>query len=215
MALSYDESQIAADRAVVQAQGSLGSWTRRPADERMALAVRAERLILSGLPWLEAVNSLDLCADIVGDSGPRAEWLGMLVEDRGRGGRWGRISEEELAVRQPGVAAVIIPGDYPMALVATATVRLLSRGHAVILAPQGDAGRKVRRLWQVLSNAGIPQGVVHVVDVAGAVVRLLGHPAVSLALHLGAASVVLEVPSARRHPGEIVALPSARRPRPK
>lgn len=213
MALSYDESQIAVDRAVIQAQGSLGSWTRRPADERTALAVRAERLILSGLPWLEAVNSLDLCADIVGDSGPRAEWLGILVEERARRGRWGRISEGDLAARQPGVAAMIIPGDYPMALVATAVVRLLSRGHTVILAPQGDAGRKVRRLWQVLSNAGIPQGVVHVVDVAGAVARLLGHPAVSMALHLGAVSAVPGLEPAERRPGKVVTFLSRRHPR--
>jgi acyl-CoA reductase-like NAD-dependent aldehyde dehydrogenase len=215
MALSYDETQIAVDRAVIQAQGALGPWMRQPVHERTALSVRAERLILSGLPWLEAVGSLDLCVEPIEPAEPKAEWLGVLIESRSRGGRWKRIGETELAAREPGVAAVLVPDNYPLALVAVTVVRLLGGGHAVVLAPQGNSGRKVRRLWRTLLNANIPQGVVHVVDSAGATTRLLSHPVVTLALHLGATSAVPVPGPAKHEPGNVVHLPSGCRPMPR
>jgi acyl-CoA reductase-like NAD-dependent aldehyde dehydrogenase len=211
MALSYDETQIAVERAVIQAQGALGPWMRQPVHERTALTVRAERLILSGLPWLEAVGSLDLCVEAIEPAEPRAEWLGVLIESRPRGGRWERIGEAEAAAREPGVTAVLVPDNYPLALVAATVVRLLGKGHAIVLAPQGNSGRRVRRLWRTLSNAGIPQGVVHVVDSAGATTRLLSHPVVTLALHLGATSAVPGPGPAKREPGNIVPLPKRKR----
>ncbi len=213
MALSYDETQIAVDRAVIQAQGALGPWMRQPVHERTALAVRAERLILSGLPWLEAVGSLELCVEPIEPAEPKAEWLGVLIESRSRGGRWERIGEARLGTREPGVTAVLAPDNYPLALVATTVVRLLGKGHAVVLAPQGNSGRKVRRLWRTLLNANIPQGVVHVVDSAGATTRLLSHPMVTLALHLGATSTVAVPGPAEGEAGKVVALPSGRQPR--
>jgi acyl-CoA reductase-like NAD-dependent aldehyde dehydrogenase len=213
MALSYDETQIAVDRAAVQAQGALGPWAQRPADERTALSVRAERLVLSGLPWLEAVGSLDLCVEAIEPAEPRAEWLGVLVESRARGGRWERIGEAELERHQPCVAAALVPDNYPLALVAVVVVKLLGQGHTVVLAPQGNSGRKVRRLWRTLLNAGIPQGVIHVVEAAGAAPRLLSHPAVSLALHLGATSTVPGPNRAERRAGKVVALRGEKRKR--
>lgn len=196
----------------MQAQGALGPWMRQPVHERTALAVRAERLILSGLPWLDAVGSLDLCVgEAIEPAEPKTEWLGVAIESRSRRGRWDRIDEARLSTRQPGVTAVLVPDNYPLALVAAAVVKLLGRGHTVVLAPQGNSGRKVRRLWRTLLNAGIPQGVVHVVDADGSTSRLTNHPAVSLALHLGAASMVPEPGFTGRGGDKVVALPARRR----
>ncbi|MFM7168102.1 MAG: aldehyde dehydrogenase family protein [Planctomycetaceae bacterium] len=133
---------LAADRAVELA-ASVG---------RESLA---ETLSAEVLPLLDALRYLERCA------------VRLLRERRVRlAGRplwlWGNR-----VIRRPeplGLVLVIGPGNYPLYLPGVQFVQALAAGNGVLLKPAPGCGAPLRLLVQLAIVAGLPEGLVQILD---------------------------------------------------
>jgi aldehyde dehydrogenase (NAD+) len=86
-----------------------------------------------------------------------------------------------MAVRQPlGVCGMITPWNFPMAIPSWKLLPALVCGNTAVIKPAQDTPLSTYNLVRVLSEAGVPKGVVNIVSGYGpeAGAPLLEHPAV-------------------------------------
>jgi aldehyde dehydrogenase (NAD+) len=101
-----------------------------------------------------------------------------------------------MSVRKPlGVAGIITPWNFPMAIPSWKITPALIAGNTVVFKPASYTPRMAVRFVEVLQEAGIPDGVVNLViggggDVGNAIVE---HPAVSLISFTGSTDTGLGV----------------------
>ncbi|HPN88658.1 MAG TPA: aldehyde dehydrogenase family protein [Candidatus Omnitrophota bacterium] len=71
---------------------------------------------------------------------------------------------KSVLVREPlGVVACIIPWNYPLIMTAWKMAPALIAGNTVVFKPSSKASVSVMRLAEIISEAGLPQGVVNIV----------------------------------------------------
>ncbi|GAA1522195.1 aldehyde dehydrogenase [Agromyces terreus] len=86
------------------------------------------------------------------------------------------------AIRKPlGVVAIIVPWNLPLLLLTWKLAPALASGNTVVIKPSEETPSSATLLAEILSEAGVPDGVVNVVhgfgeDSAGAF--LTGHPGI-------------------------------------
>ncbi len=127
----------------------LARTVRRPPRER------AETLSAEILPLADACRFLELRAErILRDRRPtrrgRPFWLGGT----------------DLTIRREphGVVLVIGPANYPLLLPGVQTIQALVAGNAVVLKPGRRGGAPADRLAALLAEAGLPAGLLTVLD---------------------------------------------------
>jgi alpha-ketoglutaric semialdehyde dehydrogenase len=104
-----------------------------------------------------------------------------------------------MSVRQPlGVAGLITPWNFPMAIPSWKIMPALICGNTVVIKPAQDTPLSTYNLVQALSEAGLPDGVINIVmgkgSAAGA--AIVAHPRVSLVSFTGSTSVGRQVSEA-------------------
>src|SRR4030095_1985934 len=67
-----------------------------------------------------------------------------------------------------GVAAVIPPWNFPLAIMAGMTVASVVTGNTVVLKPSSDAPTIAFKFFEILEEAGLPPGVVNFMTGSGA-----------------------------------------------
>jgi RHH-type proline utilization regulon transcriptional repressor/proline dehydrogenase/delta 1-pyrroline-5-carboxylate dehydrogenase len=93
-----------------------------------------------------------------------------------------------------GVAVVIPPWNFPLAIPTGMTVAALVTGNTVVLKPSERAPMMARHLAEVLREAGLPEGVLTVLPGFGDVGQaLVDHPHVDLIAFTGSRDVGLEI----------------------
>lgn len=88
-----------------------------------------------------------------------------------------------LVVREPvGVAALIAPWNAPLALASMKVAAAIAFGNTCVLKPSEQTPLALRRFVEILHEAGLPPGVVNLVNGRGAVTGdvLVNHPEVDL-----------------------------------
>jgi 1-pyrroline-5-carboxylate dehydrogenase len=104
-----------------------------------------------------------------------------------------------------GVGAVIPPWNFPLAIMAGMTAAAIVCGNTVVLKPSPDAPTIAARYLALLIEAGLPDGVVNLVQ-GGAEVgsELVEHPQVRFIAFTGSKKVGLEIHerAARTQPGQ-------------
>src|SRR5690606_11010346 len=119
-----------------------------------------------------------------------------------------------LTYQGKGVAAVIAPWNFPLAIPTGMTVAALVAGNPVILKPAEQAPLVAGRLVEALVDAGVPPGVVQFLPGEGEVVgaRLVEHPDVTVVAFTGSMAVGLEIvaragatPPGQRHVKRVIA----------
>ncbi|WP_118184548.1 aldehyde dehydrogenase family protein [Paraburkholderia phosphatilytica] len=90
-----------------------------------------------------------------------------------------------------GVAAQIIPWNAPLMIAVWKLAPALAAGCTVVIKPSEDAPLAVARLGELISEAGIPDGVVNIVHGLGAEVgpALVAHPLVNKISFTGSTEV--------------------------
>jgi len=193
-------SDVAA--AVQAAAEAFPAWSATPAGERAAVLVRAaawmreRRLELAALevrecakPWLEA--DADVCEAIdfleyyargaVALAGSRA-----LVQAPGE--------RNDLRYAPRGVAAVIAPWNFPLAIPCGMSAAALATGNTVVLKPAEQAPGCGLRIVQALRAAGAPPGAIALLPGEGdAGAALVAHPGVHTIAFTGSLPVGLEI----------------------
>jgi aldehyde dehydrogenase (NAD+) len=97
-----------------------------------------------------------------------------------------------MAVRMPvGVAAIITPWNFPMAIPTWKIFPALVSGNTVVFKPASDTPATATALVEILVEAGVPPGVVNIVHGGGSEVgmALVEHPDIDLISFTGSTSV--------------------------
>jgi RHH-type proline utilization regulon transcriptional repressor/proline dehydrogenase/delta 1-pyrroline-5-carboxylate dehydrogenase len=206
--------------AAVQAAAASG-WQARPAADRAEVLVRAaallreRRLELAALqvrecakPWGEA--DADVCEAI-----DFLEYYarGALALDEGRDLLQAPGERNAMRYAPRGVAAVISPWNFPLAIPTGMTAAALATGNTVVLKPAEQSPGSALMLVRALHEAGVPPAALALVPGFGETgAALVRHPGVHVIAFTGSQPVGLEIvraaaetPPGQRHVKRVVA----------
>jgi RHH-type proline utilization regulon transcriptional repressor/proline dehydrogenase/delta 1-pyrroline-5-carboxylate dehydrogenase len=186
-------------RAVAAARKAFSTWRRTPVEtrckyiERLADKMRAARYELAawevfevGKTWAEAdadiVEAIDFCTFYAHEM--RRLDGGRLTQDLP-----GEVSLEGHLPR--GVAAIIAPWNFPLAILCGMTAAALVTGNTVVLKPAEQSSVLGAIFMDLLQETGLPNGVANLVCGTGEEVGslLVAHPDVDLIAFTGSREV--------------------------
>jgi len=191
-----------AERAVEAAAEALGDWSRTPTPQRaerlrrVAQGMREQRFSLAawivlecGKPWREAdadvAEAIDFC-----------DYYATMGERLLAGYQLNRAGEENRLEYLPrGVAAVIAPWNFPLAILTGMTAAALVAGNTVVMKPAEQSSIVAARLMQLFIESDLPAGVVNYLpgDGGKAGAALVDHPDVSLVAFTGSREVGMAI----------------------
>ncbi len=183
-----------------------GVWRKLPAADRQAVFRRIVALTrerLDELAALECINSGLPLRYLRHRQLPRicrnfdffADWLSQNVEKAG-------MQDDaylRYVVREPaGVAALISPWNAPLALASTKIAAALAFGNTCVVKTAETTPLAVAKFMDILSEAGVPPGVVNMVNGRGAVTgqALVSHPAVRVVSFTGGTATGRQIAAA-------------------
>ncbi len=202
-----------AELAVQAALAAFAQWSRTSVEERAGLLLRAAKLIRErhlefcawltvevGKNWAEADADVGECLDFLEFYAREALKLASATTPIQLPG------ERNLLRYVPvGVSAVIPPWNFPFAIMAGMTMAAVVCGNTVVLKPSPDAPTVAARFVALLQEAGLPDGVVNLIQGGPAVGQaIVEHPQVRLIAFTGSKKVGLEIHerAARTQPGQ-------------
>lgn len=198
-----------AAQAVEAARRAQPGWQALGVERRAQLVCRVAQLMRErrhelaawevfevGKGWREAdadvCEAIDFCEFYARDALALMSSAGVMIPGE----------ENRFEYLPRGVAAVIAPWNFPLAILTGMTMAALVTGNAVVMKPAEQSPVTAALLWQLCAEAGIPPGVLHYLpgrgEVAGAalvehpqtgVIAFTGSRAVGLAIHRRAAEV--------------------------
>jgi RHH-type proline utilization regulon transcriptional repressor/proline dehydrogenase/delta 1-pyrroline-5-carboxylate dehydrogenase len=191
-----------AEMAIEAARRAFKHWSRTEPGHRAeylelaAAEMRNHRFELSawevhecGKPWAEAdadvAEAIDFCM-----------YYADQIRKLAGGHRVDRPGEENVYSYRPrGVAAIIAPWNFPLAILTGMTAAALATGNTVIMKPAEQSSVVGYRLMEVLQNVGIPDGVVNFLPGIGEEVgpALISSPDVHLVAFTGSRHVGLAI----------------------
>src|SRR4051812_40065813 len=182
-------------RAVAAAKAAYEDWRLVPAPRRGEILFRFAELVREAKDELTDLMTREMGKVKAEAGGDVQEAIDMAYYMGGEGRRlWGQTTPSELqnkfnmSVRQPiGVVGAITPWNFPIAIPAWKLTPALVCGNTVVLKPAEDTPGLADRFVELLSEAGVPEGVVNVVhgygeDAGDALVR---HPDVPVITFTG------------------------------
>jgi len=191
------------DRAVAAAAAAYPAWSRTPAPRRAEILFRAGQLLTERKETLARDMTREMGKVLLEARGDVQEAIDMLFFMAGEGRRmYGQTTPSELpdkfclTQRVPlGVAGLITPWNFPMAIPSWKMVPALVCGNTVVIKPAEDSPLTCLNFVQVLVDAGIPAGVVNVVmgrgEESGA--SLVTHPQTRIISFTGSTEVARQV----------------------
>jgi alpha-ketoglutaric semialdehyde dehydrogenase len=97
-----------------------------------------------------------------------------------------------MAIRVPvGVAGIITPWNFPMAIPTWGIFPALLSGNTVVFKPASDTPKTASRLVEIILEAGVPEGVINLVYGSGGTVgtAIVTHPDIDLILFTGSTEI--------------------------
>jgi len=200
-----------ARQAIASCQTAFETWRDTGIEERAALlrriagVMRKRRFELAawivletGKPWRESdadvAEAIDFCDYYAAEA--LKMWGGQAMPVPG---------EENRHFYEPrGVAVVIAPWNFPLAILCGMATAAVVTGNTVILKPAEQSGVIGAKLMECFQEAGLPAGVVNFVPGVGEEIgpELVGHPDVALIAFTGSLKVALAInEQASRTPG--------------
>ncbi len=171
-------TQEMAEEALEAARAAQGEWGKRAPEERATILFRAagiarrRRLELAawevldvGKNWAEA--DADVCEAI-----DFLEYYGREMIRLGKPSKMGNIpGEDNRYFYQPrGVGLVVAPWNFPLAISVGMTAASLVAGNAVLYKPSSQSLMVGWLAYEILKEAGVPDGVLNFVPGRGSVV---------------------------------------------
>jgi 1-pyrroline-5-carboxylate dehydrogenase len=202
------------ERAIDAAGKAFAGWRHAPLETRVSLLMCAAEIIRRrkfefcawltyevGKNWAEADADVAECIDFLDFYAREAMRLsGTETPIQYPGER------NELLSLPLGVGAVIPPWNFPFAIMAGMTAAAIVTGNTVVVKPSPDAPTIAARFLDVLEEAGMPPGVVNLLQGGPATGNaLVTHPRTRFIAFTGSRSVGLEIheKAARTQPGQI------------
>ena len=196
----FPESSAAdVDAAVDAARAAFETWRLVPAPKRAEILFRAAEILSKRKETLAHEMTREMGKVLDETRGDVQEAVDMTYYMAGEGRRlWGQTTPSELrekfamSVRQPlGVCALITPWNFPMAIPSWKIMPALICGNTAVIKPAEDTPLSTYNLVQILSEAGLPRGVVNVVNGIGpeAGAPLVQHPRIDAISFTGSTEV--------------------------
>ena len=194
------------DTAVAAAKKAFASWRLVPAPKRGELLYRVGELLKAHKEEIARIMTREMGKVLKETRGDVQEGIDTAFYVAGEGRRlFGETTPSELpdkfamSVRTPvGLCALITPWNFPMAIPTWKMFPALICGNTVVLKPAEDTPYTAVKLFEILQRAGVPPGVVNLVQGRGEEVgvALVRHPDVHLVSFTGSAVVGREVAAA-------------------
>ena len=192
-----DESDVGA--AVDAAKAAYPKWRLTPAPKRAEILFHAAQVLVGRKEEYARAMTREMGKVLAETRGDVQEAIDMTYLMAGEGRRqFGHTAPSELpnkfamAVRSPvGVAGLITPWNFPMAIPSWKAMPALICGNTVVIKPAEDTPLSTYNLAQVLEEAGLPPGVLNVVfgDGPQAGGPILTNPDVGLVSFTGSTEV--------------------------
>jgi alpha-ketoglutaric semialdehyde dehydrogenase len=193
------------DAAVQAAKSAFSTWRLVPAPKRGELLYRVAELLRKYKEDLARVETREMGKILKETRGDVQEGIDCAFLNAGEGRRlFGETTPAELpnkfamSVRMPiGVCALITPWNFPLAIPTWKLFPALICGNTVVLKPAEDTPHTAQKFIEILNEAGVPPGVVNLIQGRGEEVgaALVRHPAVQLVSFTGSAAVGREIAS--------------------
>src|SRR5689334_751794 len=163
------------DRALDAAARAYAHWRLVPAPRRAELLFRAAQLIAERKESLARDMTREMGKVLEETRGDVQEAIDMTFFMAGEGRRqYGQTVPAEMrdkfamSVRQPmGVAAIITPWNFPMAIPSWKIIPALVCGNTVVFKPATLTPLSAINFVKILEDAGLPKGVVNLVTGGG------------------------------------------------
>jgi RHH-type proline utilization regulon transcriptional repressor/proline dehydrogenase/delta 1-pyrroline-5-carboxylate dehydrogenase len=188
--------------AIDAARRAFPEWSRVEVNYRaeyldlMAREMRQRRFELAawqvyevGKPWAEAdadvAEAIDFCTYYA--------WQMRLLADPQP---WDLPGEENRYFYRPrGVAVVIAPWNFPLAILTGMTAAAMVTGNTVVMKPAEQSSIVAAKLMEIIHAAGVPDGVVNFLPGVGEEIgpQLVGSPDVDLIAFTGSRAVGLAI----------------------
>jgi acyl-CoA reductase-like NAD-dependent aldehyde dehydrogenase len=160
------------DAAVDAAKEAYKKWRLVPAPKRAEILFRAAEILVQRKEEYSKDMTREMGKVLAETRGDVQEAIDMTYYMAGEGRRlFGQTTPSELpnkfamSVRQSiGVCGMITPWNFPMAIPSWKMTPALISGNTVVLKPAEDTPLSSYHLVQVLTEAGIPPGVVNIVS---------------------------------------------------
>jgi alpha-ketoglutaric semialdehyde dehydrogenase len=194
------------ERAVAAARDAFPRWKATPAPKRGEILYRAAEILVKRKEEFSRDMTREMGKVLDETRGDVQEAIDMTYYMAGEGRRqFGQTTPSELrdkfqmSVRQPvGIAGLITPWNFPMAIPSWKMMPALILGNTVVIKPATDTPLSVVNLVQALEEAGLPKGVVNLVTGGGSQVGspLMNHKDVGIVSFTGSTGVGRKVSEA-------------------
>jgi len=165
-------------RAVESAMEAFDSWSGSPAPLRGKILFRAARMLEERKEELSRLMTQEMGKILKEARGDVQEAIDMTYYAAGEGRRLlGETTPSELpdkfclTVRRPiGVVGLITPWNFPLAIPAWKIMPALISGNTIVFKPASDTPLLSIELVKILTEAGLPKGVLNLVMGEGSTV---------------------------------------------
>lgn len=192
--LSMDQAELALQAAIAAFPG----WRRTPVRQRAGVLRKAADLMeqrraeLSAWMVLEVGKALREADGEVSEAIDFCRYYASEMERLDQGYNYDVAGENNRYIYQPrGIALVISPWNFPLAIAMGMTVAAIVAGNCTLLKPAETSSVIAAKMAEILVEAGIPKGVFQYVPGKGSTVgaHLVKHPDVHLIAFTGSQEV--------------------------
>src|SRR6187401_207626 len=176
--------------AVNAAQGAFDRWRNTPAPKRAEILFRLGEILIRNKDKFTADMTREMGKVLKEAGGDVQEAIDCTYYTAGEGRRLhGFTTPAEMpnkfamCIRQPvGICGLITPFNFPMAIPSWKLIPALVCGNTVVLKSGEDVPLSALNLVKACEQAGIPKGVVNLINGHGSDIgpTLVGHPDVRL-----------------------------------
>jgi acyl-CoA reductase-like NAD-dependent aldehyde dehydrogenase len=191
------------NEAVAAAKAAFEKWRLVPAPKRGDILKKVGDIMVERKEELAELMTREMGKVLVETRGDVQEGIDTAYYGASEGRRlFGHTVPSELpnkfnmAIRVPiGVAGVITPWNFPMAIPTWKIFPALISGNTVVFKPASDTPATATMLVEILSQAGIPDSVVNIVHGGGGEVGMgiVNHPDVDLISFTGGTDVGIKI----------------------
>jgi len=192
-----------AERAVKAARAAFRKWSRTPFEERARLVERAAEILerrrfeLSALEVFEVAKAWSEADADIREAIDFCRFYAQQMRRLGRPKLTQQVPGEESYHHYwpRGVAFVVAPWNFPIAILCGMTSAALVTGNTVIMKPSEQSIICGAMLMQVFEEAGVPPGVLNFLSGHGSVIgaHLVDHKDVDLIAFTGSREVGLKI----------------------
>ncbi|MDA8173715.1 MAG: proline dehydrogenase family protein, partial [Nitrospiraceae bacterium] len=193
-----------AEDAVTEAQKAFPAWSRTPASRRAAILFKAASIMRQMRFELAATQVYEVGKTMIeadADVAEAIDYLEYYGREAVRFSKPARLGESYPGERNVyfykprGIGVVISPWNFPLAIPAGMATAAIAAGNCAILKPSGFSPVCAWQLVKILSEAGLPPGVLQYLPGPGGEVgeHLVRHPAVDFIAFTGSKEVGLRI----------------------